>query len=56
MKSHEKSNIHKNCPGDQGTLICNNGLAQLNPFNSRVTFSPEEQVIRAETSMSSSIE
>ena len=46
---HEKSNIHeKSCPRDQRTLICNNGLAQLNPSNSRVTFLPEEQVIRAE--------
>ena len=48
VKSHEKSNIHKkNCPRDQRTLIiCNNGLAQLNPSNSGVTFSPEEQGIR----------
>ena len=47
-KSDEKNNIHKtNCPRDQRTLICNNGLAQLNPSNSGETFSPEEQVIRA---------
>ena len=49
VKLHEKSNIHKkNCPKDQRTLICNNGLAQPNPSSSGVTFSPEEQVIRAE--------
>ena len=48
-KSLEKSNIHKkNYPRDQRTLICNNGLAQLNPSNSWVTFSAEEQVITAE--------
>ena len=48
VKLHEKSKIHrKNCPRDQRTLIYSNGLAQLNPSNSGVTFSPEEQVIRA---------
>ena len=39
----------KNCPRDQRTLICINGLAHFNPSNSGVTFSPEEPVIRAET-------
>ena len=49
VKLHEKSNIHeKNCPRDQRTLICSNGLAQLNPSDSGVAFSPEEQVIGAE--------
>ena len=49
VKLHEKSNIHeKNWPRDQRTLICSNGLAQLNPSDSGVAFSPEEQVIRAE--------
>ena len=46
---HGKSNIHeKSCPRDQRTLICNNGLAQVNPSNSGVTFLPGEQVIQAE--------
>ena len=49
VKSYEKSNIHKkNCPRGLRTLICNNGFAQLNQSNSGVTFSTEEQVIRAE--------
>ena len=48
-KSHEKNNIQKkNCPRDQRSLICNNGLAQLNPSNSWVTLSAEAQVVRAE--------